>query len=80
VRSQIDRGNCRLEQREDGVGYRLCVTREGEHRSVVRRVGRAVERTHASDVFDRCGEPVDHASAAAFADVRHALDQGHTRL
>ena len=77
MRAEIDRADRFREEREDGGLQRRGVTREREHGSVVRPVGRIVEQPRAIHVPNRRGEPLDDVAAPPFTHVRNALDHGH---
>jgi hypothetical protein len=74
---QVDRGG---EQGHDRLLHGMWRAREGQHGSVVGFVGRPIEQPDALDVRNSFSDRVHDGVPTAFADVRHALNQGHKAL
>ena len=70
VHDLVGRVNERESRALDGLG----VACEREHRTVVIRITRPVQKAHAGGHRDDLREPVDDVETAPLADVRYALD------
>ena len=80
VLPEVDRREASLEQREHGRVQRGGVAGERDDRAVVRGIRRPVEQVYARGGGDGVDDIADDVGTPAFADVRDALNDGHTIL